>query len=138
MFNHCRSTGCRGGWLPRNLTHVAQSPVHTLGGARLTVNHDLRGAARTVLARQIDAFLNRYDVVVSVEVPDIPVRQQQHRTMTICQAAGASSGMKMEPDRKLILCVRRQRVVPVTGRKTSSPSSLLPSDASATDRSFMI
>src|SRR6266436_3494058 len=94
--------------LRRNLAHVAQSPVHTLGGARLAVNHDLRGATRTVLARQIDAFLNCYDVVVSVEVPNIPVRQQQHRAMTICQAGGASPGMKMEPNRKLVLCVRRQ------------------------------
>src|SRR5882762_3811259 len=96
------------GWLRRNLAHVAQSPVHTLGGARLTINHDLRGATRAVLARQIDAFLNCYDVVVSVEVPNIPVRQQQHRTMTICQAAGASPGVEMESNRKLVLGVRRQ------------------------------
>src|SRR6266849_7742456 len=94
--------------LPRDLTHVAQSPVHTLGSAGLAVNHDLHGATRTVLPRQIDAFLNCYDVVVSVEVPNIPVRQEQHRAMAICQAAGASPGMEVEPNRKVILRVRRQ------------------------------
>src|SRR6266852_3370542 len=94
--------------LPRDLTHVAQSPMHTLGGASLTVNHDLRRATRTVLPCQVDAFLDCYDGVVSVEVPNIPVRQQQHRTMTICQAAGASPGMEVESNRKVILRVRRQ------------------------------
>ena len=44
--------------LRRNLTHMAQSPVHALGGASLTVNDDLRCATRTILTRQIDAFLN--------------------------------------------------------------------------------
>src|SRR6266566_1294080 len=98
----CSTIGLR-----RDLTHVAQRPVHTLGGASLTINHDLRGATRTVLPRQIDAFLNCYDDVVSVEVPNVPVRQQQHRAMAICQAAGASPGMEMEPNRKVILRVRR-------------------------------
>jgi len=44
--------------LRRNLTHMAQSPVHALGGASLTVNDDLCCATRTILTRQIDAFLN--------------------------------------------------------------------------------
>src|SRR5262249_43191770 len=46
---------------------------------------------------------------MSVKVPHVAVRQQQHGAVTACQAAGASPGVEMEPDRKLILCVGRQR-----------------------------
>src|SRR5215468_5447811 len=95
-------------YLRRNLAHVAQSPVHTLGVASLAVNHDLCRATRTILTRQINALLNRNGVTVSVEVPNVPVRQQQHRAVTVCQPAGASSRMEVEPDRKVIIGVGRQ------------------------------
>src|SRR5262249_14151531 len=94
--------------LCRNLAHVAQSPVHTLGVASLPVDHDLRRATWTVLTCQINALLNCLDVAVSVEVPNVPVRQQEHCALTVCQAAGAGSGMEVEPNCKMVLRVRRQ------------------------------
>src|SRR5262249_42024198 len=96
--------------LRRYLPHVAQSPAHTRGAVSLTVNHDLRGAPRTVLTRQIDAFLNDHDVFMGIEVPNIPVRQQQHGAVSVGEAGGAGARMKVEANRKLILCIRRQGV----------------------------
>ncbi len=87
---------------------MAQSPAYTWRAVGLAINHDLCGAARSVLARQIEALLNNDSVVVSIKVPNIPVWQQQHGAMSVSEAGGARAGMEVKPNREVILCVRWQ------------------------------
>ena len=77
-------------------------------------DHDLDGAARAVLAAQIDAFLELEVVLVRVEVPHVLVGQDQHHAVPVGQARRLDARMQVEAHRELVERVAGQQ--PVVGR----------------------
>src|ERR1700709_2328167 len=79
---------------------VAQGPVHAADLAALARDHDLDGPARSVLAAQIDAFLDLQMVFVRLEVPHVLVGQDQRDAAAVGLARRLDARMQVETHRE--------------------------------------
>ena len=85
---------------------VAEAPMHAVDLAGMTIDHDLKCAARAVVAGEIDAFFDLDLVLVGVETPDLFVGQHQHDALAVGQSVGFHGGMEMKANGKFVIGFR--------------------------------
>src|SRR3954470_10207997 len=90
---------------------------------RILTDHDLRGAARAVIAGQGHAVLEFHLVVERLEGPDVAIREHQHDAAGVGQPARLHRRVQMESQREIGVRTleapalrRRQRVLAVDAR----------------------
>src|SRR5216683_8352953 len=110
---------CRDG-RGRGRRRAHEGPANAGGVPRILPNHDLSGAAGTVIPRQEHAVLHFDLVVERLEGPDVAVRQHQHHAAPVAQSARLHRRMQMKPQRIIGLGAfdpgarrRRKRVLAV-------------------------
>src|ERR1700722_3570991 len=95
-FTACIASRCR----RRNRSRRAdKAPADAGGLPRILANHDLGGAAGTVVSRQKHAVFEVDLVVQRLEGPDVAVRQYQHHAAGIGKAARLHRRVQMKPQR---------------------------------------
>src|SRR5215467_9218368 len=85
------------------MLRVAERPVHPADLVGLAHDHELDGAARAVLAAQINALLELHPVLMRVEVPDVLVGKDQDDAVTVAQPRRPHARMEMESQRELVV-----------------------------------
>src|SRR5579863_5131282 len=83
----------------RRSRRACETPADRGSVAQILANHDLGGAARSVVAGQENAVFEIDPVVQRLEGPDVAVRQYQHDTSRVAEAACLHGGVQVKPQR---------------------------------------
>src|SRR5579863_1017042 len=92
-------------YAPRGVDRGAgmlQAPLHARGGAGMAMDDDLRGAARTFAAGQINAVLKVDAVLVGAECPHLLVRRRQHDAVAVAQPGRLHGRMQVKADGEFV------------------------------------
>src|SRR3984957_11449417 len=119
-FTACIASRCR----RRNRSRRAdKAPADAGGLPRILANHDLGGAAGTVVSRQKHAVFEVDLVVQRLEGPDVAVRQHQHHAAGVAEPTRLDRGVQVKSQRVISLVAldpgagrRRQGVLAVEPR----------------------
>ena len=103
QFRLLRPVGA-GPW--RGRRRVAEAPAHGRRLAHASVDHDLHGSSRAVVAGQEYAFLKLDCVGQGRESPQVAVVQQKYHASSIGQPACLDRGVQMEADREFVRGIR--------------------------------
>ena len=100
----------------RGRRRVAKAPAHGRRLAHASVDHDLHGSPRAVIAGQEHAFLKLDCVGQGREGPQVAVVQQKYHASSIGQPACLDRGVQMEADREFVRGIRGKRLAVGPGK----------------------